>query len=173
MCALYACGCSCRSTMEVSAVSSQGAPPPVVPVRPPPGEQPAKGFSWEDYEGVQVDEDASEEEEGGWGVVRSRRSQFIFLCDVQSSSERMMPICRTQQDHIRRRRSGGHVAVAVTAAHEETAPECAETGGVEGGQTREGSAAAGGFHGAQARTRARAWRRASCCCRSKAYRISL
>ena len=68
--------------MEVSAVSSQGAPPRVVPVRPLPGEQPAKGFSWEDYEGVQVDEDASEEEEGGWGVVRSRRSQFISLYDV-------------------------------------------------------------------------------------------
>jgi hypothetical protein len=69
----------CRSTMEVSAVSLQDAPPRVVPVRPLPGEQPAKGFSWEDYEGVQVDEeeDASGEEEGGWGVVRSRRSEFI------------------------------------------------------------------------------------------------
>jgi hypothetical protein len=64
--------------MEVSAVSLQDAPPRVVPVRPLPGEQPAKGFSWQDYEGVQVDEeeDASGEEEGGWGVVRSRRSQF-------------------------------------------------------------------------------------------------
>jgi hypothetical protein len=67
--------------MEVSAISSQDAPPRVVPVRPLPGEQPAKGFSWEDYEGVQVDEeeDASGEEEGGWGVVRSRRSQSISL----------------------------------------------------------------------------------------------
>jgi len=78
-CTLCACGWFCRSTMEVSAVSLQDAPPRVVPVRPLPGEQPAKGFSWEDYEGVQVDEeeDASGEEEGGWGVVRSRRSQFI------------------------------------------------------------------------------------------------
>jgi hypothetical protein len=66
--------------MEVSAISIPDAPPRVVPVRPPPGEQPAKGFSWEDYEGDQVDEDASGEEEGGWGVVRSRRSsQFILL----------------------------------------------------------------------------------------------
>jgi hypothetical protein len=48
-------------------------------VRPLLGEQPAKGFSWDDYEGVQVDEDASDEEEGGWGVVRSRRSQSILL----------------------------------------------------------------------------------------------
>lgn len=64
--------------MEVSATSLQ-APLRVVPVRPPPGEQPAKGFTWEDYEGVQVDEDASGEgeEDGGWGVVRSRRSQFF------------------------------------------------------------------------------------------------
>ncbi|KAI0286046.1 hypothetical protein BGY98DRAFT_1131411 [Russula aff. rugulosa BPL654] len=46
---------------------------PIVPIRPPPGEKPAKGFSWEDYEGVHVDEDASGEEDGGWGVVRSRR----------------------------------------------------------------------------------------------------
>jgi hypothetical protein len=65
--------------MEVSAVSLQDGSPHVVPVRPLPGEQPAKGFSWEDYEGVQVDEDASGEEEGGWGVVRSRRSQFILF----------------------------------------------------------------------------------------------
>jgi hypothetical protein len=63
----------------VSTASLQGAAPRVMPVRPLPGEQPAKGFSWEDYEGVQVSEDASDEEEGGWGVVRSRRSRFHFL----------------------------------------------------------------------------------------------
>ncbi|KAH9967449.1 hypothetical protein BC827DRAFT_593706 [Russula dissimulans] len=60
------------SVMEVSSL--QDAPPRVVPVRPPPGEEPAKGFTWEDYEGVQVDEDASGEDDGGWGVVRSRRT---------------------------------------------------------------------------------------------------
>jgi len=57
--------------MEVS--SFQDTPPRIMPVRPPPGEQPAKGFTWEDYEGVQVDEDASGEDDGGWGVVRSKR----------------------------------------------------------------------------------------------------
>ncbi|KAH9992716.1 hypothetical protein BJV74DRAFT_884561 [Russula compacta] len=64
-----------ESMMGVSATSLQGIPPRVVPVRPPPGAQPVKGFTWEDYEGVQVDEDASGEgeEDGGWGVVRSRR----------------------------------------------------------------------------------------------------
>jgi len=67
-----------RSALGVSASSSQDAQPPIVPVRPPPGEKPAKGFTWEDYEGVQVGEDASDEDDGGWGVVRSRRSQFIL-----------------------------------------------------------------------------------------------
>jgi hypothetical protein len=77
---------SCRSTLEVSAVSFQDAAPRVAPVRPLPGEQPAKGFSWDDYEGVHVDDDASGEEEGGWGVVRSRRSQFHSSQDIQSLS---------------------------------------------------------------------------------------
>ncbi|KAH9004542.1 hypothetical protein EDB86DRAFT_3099097 [Lactarius hatsudake] len=62
-----------ESTLELSAASSPDAPPRVAPVRPLPGEQPAKGFAWEDYEGVQVDGDASSEDDGGWGVVRSRR----------------------------------------------------------------------------------------------------
>ncbi|KAH9000139.1 hypothetical protein EDB92DRAFT_1829551 [Lactarius akahatsu] len=62
-----------ESTLELSVASSPDAPPRVAPVRPLPGEQPAKGFAWEDYEGVQVDGDASSEDDGGWGVVRSRR----------------------------------------------------------------------------------------------------
>ena len=73
----------CRSTLEVSAVSLRDAPPRVAPVPLLPGEQPAKGFSWEDYEGVQVDDDASGEEESGWDVVRSRRSLFHSFHDVQ------------------------------------------------------------------------------------------
>ena len=164
--------------MEVSAVSLQAAPPRVAPVRPLPGEQPAKGFSWEDYEGVQVDEDASDEEEGGWGVVRSRRSQFILAIVFESWSELTTLIRRNQQDCVGGRRNDshyhhhlGHVAVAVAAADEKAASERAAAGGVEGSETREGGAAAGRFLVAQARTRARPCGRASCC--SKAYRISL
>jgi hypothetical protein len=66
---------SCRSVLEMSTSSLPDAPLRVVPVRPPPGEQPAKGFTWDDYEGVQDDEDASGEDDGGWGVVKSRKSQ--------------------------------------------------------------------------------------------------
>ena len=46
-------------------------------VRPLPGEKPASGFSWGDYEDVHVDEGAGHDADGeddGWGVVRSRRS---------------------------------------------------------------------------------------------------
>jgi hypothetical protein len=66
-----------RSALEASPSSHQDARPHIVPVRPPPGEKPAKGFTWDDYEGVRVVEDASSEEDGGWGLVRSRRSQFL------------------------------------------------------------------------------------------------
>jgi hypothetical protein len=65
---------SSRSALEASPSSLQDASSHIVPVRPPPGEKPAKGFTWKDYEGVRVDEDASSEEDGDWGVVRSRRS---------------------------------------------------------------------------------------------------
>jgi len=71
-----------RSALEASPSLLQDASSRIVPVRPPPGEKPAKGFSWEDYEGVKVDEDASGEEDGSWGVVRSRRSQFLRTFQV-------------------------------------------------------------------------------------------
>lgn len=154
-------------------MSLQDAPPRVVPVRPLPGEQPAKGFSWEDYEGVQVDEDASDEEEGGWGVVRSRRSQFhSSWCSKFVRTQMTLPIRRTYQNcGYLGRRNSRHGRVAVTATDEKTAPERSETGSVEGDETREGGATASNFHGAQARTRARPCGRTSRC--SKAYRISL
>ena len=46
----------------------------VLRVQPNPGEKPVPGFSWADYEDVQVAaaEDADGEDDGGWGVVRSR-----------------------------------------------------------------------------------------------------
>lgn len=46
----------------------------VMRVQPNPGENPAPGFSWADYEDVQVAaaEDADGEDDGGWGVVKSR-----------------------------------------------------------------------------------------------------
>ena len=43
-----------------------------VPGKLPPGETPGTGYSWDDYEGVQVENDVSGEDDGGWGVVRSK-----------------------------------------------------------------------------------------------------
>ncbi|KAF8624206.1 hypothetical protein AX17_007194 [Amanita inopinata Kibby_2008] len=50
----------------------------VMRVHPLPGEKPASGFSWADYEDVHVEEGAGHDADGeddGWGVVKSRRSR--------------------------------------------------------------------------------------------------
>lgn len=49
-------------------------------VQPVSGERPAPGFSWADYEDVQVAaaEDADGEDDGGWGVVKSRSRNSMF-----------------------------------------------------------------------------------------------
>ena len=60
----------------------------VLRVQPSPGEQPAPGFSWADYEDVQVAaaEEADGEDDGGWGVVKSRsRSSALNVSDFYSS----------------------------------------------------------------------------------------
>jgi len=45
----------------------------VVRIHPRPGEKPAPGFTWADYEDVQVAaDDADSEDDGGWGVVKPR-----------------------------------------------------------------------------------------------------
>jgi hypothetical protein len=51
-------------------MNSAQTPAAVSRVKPAPGEKPAKGFSWEDYEGVDADADA--DEEGDW-VVQSKK----------------------------------------------------------------------------------------------------
>jgi hypothetical protein len=68
----------------------------VLRVQPTPGEKPAPGFSWADYEDVQVAaaEDADGEDDSGWGVVKSRGRNstfylfifilFINLCLIES-----------------------------------------------------------------------------------------
>ncbi|OSD05257.1 hypothetical protein PYCCODRAFT_1432425 [Trametes coccinea BRFM310] len=51
----------------------------VMRIQPRPDERPAAGFSWADYEDVDdsraTADDADGEDDGGWGVVRSRRSR--------------------------------------------------------------------------------------------------
>ncbi len=48
----------------------------VMRIKPKAGEQPATGFSWADYEDVDdtrgTADDADGEDDGGWGVVKSR-----------------------------------------------------------------------------------------------------
>ena len=85
----------CRSAAAAQGLSASDAAPLVAPVRPLPGEQPAKGFAWEDYEGVQVDGDASSEDDGGWGVVRSRRRGVLPLSIRVQSTESMPSPYRT------------------------------------------------------------------------------
>ena len=101
-----------RSAQALSAASLPDAPPRVAPVRPLPGEQPAKGFAWDDYEGVQVDGDASSEDDGGWGVVRSRRrGSSILLCHHVRQLNHASPIqglIRRIRDPLSRRRSRSH-----------------------------------------------------------------
>ncbi|KAF8479590.1 hypothetical protein DFH94DRAFT_488709 [Russula ochroleuca] len=94
-----------ESAPEVSASSVQGSQPSIVPVRPPPGEKPAKGFSWEDYEGVQVDEDASDEDDGGWGVVRSRRkpNKAVLEGGATATTADASPQTKKQRQNAQRR----------------------------------------------------------------------
>ncbi|KAI0046517.1 hypothetical protein FA95DRAFT_1573076 [Auriscalpium vulgare] len=58
-----------------ASTSERPSAPQVIRIQP--GEKPAKGFTWEDYEGVQVGEDADGEDDGGWGVVKSKRSSRL------------------------------------------------------------------------------------------------
>jgi len=56
----------------------------VLRVQPIPGEKPAPGFSWADYEDVQMAaaEDADGEDDGGWGVVKSRSRNSTFCASI-------------------------------------------------------------------------------------------
>lgn len=63
----------------------------VMRVTPRPGEKPASGFSWGDYEDVVVEgggNDADGEDDGGWGVVKSRSRS---TCSGTVSSSQRSP----------------------------------------------------------------------------------
>ncbi|KAL1755489.1 hypothetical protein FB107DRAFT_262208 [Schizophyllum commune] len=62
----------------------------VMRVTPRPGEKPASGFSWGDYEDVVVEgggNDADGEDDGGWGVVKSRSRKTDRPTTPASSSQ--------------------------------------------------------------------------------------
>ncbi|KAI9440389.1 hypothetical protein H4582DRAFT_2074184 [Lactarius indigo] len=92
-----------ESTLGLSVASSPDGPPHVAPVRPLPGEQPAKGFAWEDYEGVQVDGDASSEDDGGWGVVRSRRRPVKTESGTTTTTTAAQPQTKKQRQNAQKR----------------------------------------------------------------------
>lgn len=63
----------------------------VIRVHPLPNEKPPQGFTWDDYDNVQIsnrrEDDADEEDGGEWGVVENKRARkllhsyyHLFLC---------------------------------------------------------------------------------------------
>ncbi|KAI9464470.1 hypothetical protein BJY52DRAFT_1184210 [Lactarius psammicola] len=88
---------------ELPSGIDESVPPRVAPVRPLPGEQPAKGFAWEDYEGVQVDRDASSEDDDGWGVVRSRRRPNKTESGSTVTTTAPQPQTKKQRQNAQRR----------------------------------------------------------------------
>lgn len=75
----------------------------VLRVQPSPGEQPPPGFSWADYEDVQVAaaEDADGEDDGGWGVVRSRSRNSAFNVFT------LVPFTNVYSDRVRTTTTNG------------------------------------------------------------------
>ncbi|KZT25213.1 hypothetical protein NEOLEDRAFT_1178628 [Neolentinus lepideus HHB14362 ss-1] len=65
----------------------------VMRVQPPPGEKPAAGFSWGDYEDV----DADGEDDGGWGVVKNRSRRKATTGTQSSTPEFKAPESLTKK----------------------------------------------------------------------------
>ena len=55
----------------------------VLRIKPGPNEKPAQGFSWDDYEDVEANNNLAEsgdfdgEDDDGWGVVKSRKRRKL------------------------------------------------------------------------------------------------
>ncbi|KAI0060662.1 hypothetical protein BV25DRAFT_1827522 [Artomyces pyxidatus] len=94
------------SALEAS--TSEPPPPRVLRIKPQPGEKPAKGFTWEDYEGVQVDNDADGEDDAGWGVVKSKsraraERQGAGGTQSTSASQSSQPLTKKQRQNAAKR----------------------------------------------------------------------
>ncbi|KAI8985682.1 hypothetical protein BD414DRAFT_578504 [Trametes punicea] len=81
----------------------------VMRIQPRPDERPAAGFSWGDYEDVDdsrvTADDADGEDDGGWGVVRSRRSRPKQPASGPVSTPQKAPetMTKKQRQHAARR----------------------------------------------------------------------
>ena len=73
----------------------------VLRVQPSPEEQPAPGFSWADYEDVQTAaaEDADGEDDGGWGVVKSRGRNSMLNVSILILFTHSYVFEQSQSDH--------------------------------------------------------------------------
>lgn len=62
----------------------------VMRIQPGPNDRPATGFSWGDYEDVDdsrgTADDADGEDDGGWGVVKSRARSSEVFCSNHTTS---------------------------------------------------------------------------------------
>ncbi|KAL1674651.1 hypothetical protein EV122DRAFT_269197 [Schizophyllum commune] len=79
----------------------------VMRVTPRPGEKPASGFSWGDYEDVVVEgggNDADGEDDGGWGVVKSRsRKQDRPTTPASASQQKPETPSKRQRQNAKKR----------------------------------------------------------------------
>ncbi|KDQ51078.1 hypothetical protein JAAARDRAFT_140884 [Jaapia argillacea MUCL 33604] len=97
----------------------------VMRVSPQPGEKPASGFSWADYEDVHVDStnDADGEDDGGWGVVKSRgRSKIERTSSSHSDSASQGPT-KAPESLTKKQRQNAAKREAQKAAKAESAAE--------------------------------------------------
>jgi len=80
----------------------------VLRVQPLPDEKPAAGFPWADYEDVHVDNDADGEDDGEWGVVKSKRPKTTRSSSSPSTSQiskQPESLTKKQRQNIAKRES--------------------------------------------------------------------
>jgi hypothetical protein len=111
----------------------------VMRVAPTPGEKPAEGFSWGDYEDVRNDGDVDREDDGGgWSSVKSKR-MYPCLCirGALTSSDRNRLLkyigTRTQACH------SIHIDVLQRCCQQESSTEPEEARRSQGCESRERS----------------------------------
>lgn len=90
---------------------------PVIPIIPRPGEKPAEGFSWGDYEDVRISDDTGGgDDDGGWGVVKSRGRTKASAASSTSQSQKAPETLNKRQRQNAQRREAQKAAKAEAEA---------------------------------------------------------